>query len=288
MFGMTVLAASGDNGSNCYVFDGRAHCYFPQTSPWVTTCGGTTIGNVSGSSFTEITWNDNGITGGGISDYFDPPHWQRHADVPLSVNPGTGRAGGFPTLRAMPTGIRSCWEAPVSPAWLAPARRPRFTPVTSPSSTPGWCTRWIPESLPLPPPRENLPRHRRRPHQRHQRRAGYVSVPGWDPCTGWGVIKGSAPEATSRGRGMRKRSKTGGVSQARWPVWSSASSVTSKGSCSKTSTAPSIDSRAVSLKSGTSSIAVWADRIVTTVLADRHHPQRPMSIIFRSPPDFHP
>ena len=117
MFGMTVLAASGDDGSNCNVGDGKAHCYYPQTDPWVTTCGGTTIGNVAGSSFTEITWNDNGITGGGISDFFDLPHWQRHANVPLSVNPGHRKGRGIPDIAGYANGYQIVLEGSSSGPW---------------------------------------------------------------------------------------------------------------------------------------------------------------------------
>jgi len=59
------ICGLGDDGSNCQVYDGKAHVYYPESDPWVTSCGGTTIGNVSGSSFTEVTWSDNGITARG-------------------------------------------------------------------------------------------------------------------------------------------------------------------------------------------------------------------------------
>ena len=51
--------------------DGRAHACYPAVDPWITTVGGTTIGNVSGSAFEEVTWNDNGVTGGGVSTAAD-------------------------------------------------------------------------------------------------------------------------------------------------------------------------------------------------------------------------
>jgi kumamolisin len=52
---------------------------------------------VNGNSFTEVTWNDNGVTGGGISDVFPVPDWQLFAGVPLSVNDGhSGR--GIPDI----------------------------------------------------------------------------------------------------------------------------------------------------------------------------------------------
>jgi kumamolisin len=74
--GVTVFAASGDWGSDCRIGDGRAHVLYPASDPAVTACGGTFIANVSGSTFSEGTWNDSfGATGGGVSDVFGLPSW---------------------------------------------------------------------------------------------------------------------------------------------------------------------------------------------------------------------
>lgn len=105
LMGVTVLAASGDHGSSCGETDGRAHVSYPGSDPWVTSCGGTRISGVSGTRFTETTWDDNdgagdasSATGGGISDVFPLPSWQNGAGVPPSANPG-GRIGrGLPDV----------------------------------------------------------------------------------------------------------------------------------------------------------------------------------------------
>jgi hypothetical protein len=91
--GVTVVVSSGDSGSGCGVGNGKAHVLYPGTDPGVTCVGGTSISNVSGASFTEHVWNDNGITGGGISDIFCAPNfslpiWQNWAAVPGSINDG--------------------------------------------------------------------------------------------------------------------------------------------------------------------------------------------------------
>jgi kumamolisin len=95
--GVTVCAASGDNGSGDGVGDGRAHADFPASSPHVLGCGGTRLE----SGRAETVWNDGasgGATGGGVSDTFDLPDWQSSAGVPTSVNPG-GRIGrGVPDV----------------------------------------------------------------------------------------------------------------------------------------------------------------------------------------------
>jgi hypothetical protein len=85
--GMTVLAASGDTGTYCYIDDLRAHVLYPASDPYVLSCGGTRISDVSGSSFTETTWSHSyGTTGGGVSDVFAKPIWQLWAGVPLNIN----------------------------------------------------------------------------------------------------------------------------------------------------------------------------------------------------------
>jgi kumamolisin len=106
--GITVCCASGDNGSADRVEDGLAHVDFPASSPHVLACGGTRL-DAGGSSRqepgghpvpSERAWNDGqgGATGGGVSDAFDPPVWQRSAGVPASVNPGRRVGRGVPDV----------------------------------------------------------------------------------------------------------------------------------------------------------------------------------------------
>ena len=91
MIGVTVLAASGDNGSNCFENNGYAYVEYPASDPWVTGCGGTIISNVDKPKFKEGTWNDRvwvndiaedlvgfvgGATTGGFSKVFPAPSWQ--------------------------------------------------------------------------------------------------------------------------------------------------------------------------------------------------------------------
>jgi kumamolisin len=99
--GVTICTASGDNGSSDGESDGLAHADFPSSSPNVLACGGTTL-EASGSTISsETVWNDGtqgGATGGGVSDVFPLPAWQKSAGVPPSTNPG-GRIGrGVPDV----------------------------------------------------------------------------------------------------------------------------------------------------------------------------------------------
>ena len=107
---VTVCIASGDTGTDSKVGDGKAHVQYPASDPWVLSVGGTTIGNVSGSSFDEYIWNDtfsfggfsgSGATGGGISDFFNSlPAYQSGAGIPASLNPGHHVGRGVPDVAA--------------------------------------------------------------------------------------------------------------------------------------------------------------------------------------------
>jgi kumamolisin len=97
---ITVLISSGDSG--CYLGSNHAQASYPATEPMVIACGGTTVGNVSGSTFDEYAWNDvgaagPGASGGGISVKFPVPSYQNGAGVPK--NNFTNTAGrGIPDV----------------------------------------------------------------------------------------------------------------------------------------------------------------------------------------------
>ena len=101
LLGVTVTCASGDNGSDDRVGDGRAHADFPASSPNVLACGGTRIAGSATAITDERTWNDGalgGSSGGGISDVFDPPPYQAAANLPKSANPGARVGRGVPDV----------------------------------------------------------------------------------------------------------------------------------------------------------------------------------------------
>jgi len=91
--GITVCAASGDNGSGDAVTDGQPHVDFPASSPNALGCGGTKLlaDPSTGTISSEVVWNETasnqGAGGGGVSDQYPVPSWQASAGVP-------GRAGG--------------------------------------------------------------------------------------------------------------------------------------------------------------------------------------------------
>lgn len=94
--GVTVMAAAGDNGSTDGASDGQQHCDFPASDPFVLSCGGTSL-RITGSTAVETVWNElqqgGGATGGGISDVFQLPDYQKNASIPPSVNDNKVRRG---------------------------------------------------------------------------------------------------------------------------------------------------------------------------------------------------
>jgi kumamolisin len=93
--GVTVFAAAGDNGSTDGMNDGKQHVDFPASDPFVVSCGGTNLQIQNGKAVQKV-WNNGvngGATGGGISDVFELPDYQKSANVDKSVNDGQVRRG---------------------------------------------------------------------------------------------------------------------------------------------------------------------------------------------------
>ena len=99
--GVTVTVASGDNGSSDGVNDGKLHVDFPASSPYSLACGGTTLRGSGTMISSEVVWNETanneGATGGGVSNVFAIPSYQASAGVP--AQPQTNFAGrGVPDV----------------------------------------------------------------------------------------------------------------------------------------------------------------------------------------------
>jgi hypothetical protein len=85
----------------------EAHVAYPASDPWVTTCGGTTLSlTATGQVNQEFIWNDiapDGVTpfatGGGISAYFTMPTWQVGVVSQTGLNPNNMATGrGVPDV----------------------------------------------------------------------------------------------------------------------------------------------------------------------------------------------
>jgi kumamolisin len=95
--GVTITVAAGDNGSSDRETDGKAHVDFPSSSPYALACGGTRLLTNS-----ETVWNDQDgwATGGGISDIFPVPDYQKNISLPPTVNGNKKKGRGVPDIAA--------------------------------------------------------------------------------------------------------------------------------------------------------------------------------------------
>jgi kumamolisin len=103
--GVTITVAAGDDGST----DGATgnNVDFPASSPHVLACGGTKLDANGSTIVSEVVWNETanneGATGGGVSNLFGLPTWQANSNVPKpSVSTG-GRGVPDVTGDADPT-----------------------------------------------------------------------------------------------------------------------------------------------------------------------------------------
>jgi kumamolisin len=215
--GMTVLAASGDFGSDCHEHDGNAHVWYPASDPGVISCGGTRVNSIS--PLTEGTWNDSsGVTGGGISYLAGPVAWQAGAAVPPSVNPDHHQGRGLPDVagNASPASGYTLWfyGQPTTSPYTANLNKPfgliGGTSAVAPlyaslialinatlNTRVGWLNptlydlggtsvfRDINDGVSNAVSWQNA-------DGTIGASPGYTSRPGWDACTGWGSIDGSA------------------------------------------------------------------------------------------------
>jgi kumamolisin len=96
--GVTVTVAAGDNGST----DGAKgnNVDFPASSPHVLACGGTKLDANGATIVSEVVWNElannDGATGGGVSNFFPLPTWQANSKVPAPSGK-TAEAAACPT-----------------------------------------------------------------------------------------------------------------------------------------------------------------------------------------------
>src|SRR5438067_3347505 len=200
--GVTVCCAAGDAGSGDQnpqngTPDGKAHADFPGSSPYVLCCGGTRLA----PDGTEVVWNDDpttSATGGGVSDVFDLPDWQKDAHIPASVNPG-GRIGrGVPDVagNASPaTGYQVRVDylsfvvggtSAVSPLWaglIARMNQKLGKPV-------GFLNPLLYGAVVGSGSFHDIT---------DGDNGGYAAGSGWDACTGWGSPVGSRLLATLAG-----------------------------------------------------------------------------------------
>jgi kumamolisin len=99
--GITVLAASGDDGALDRAPSRRWQADFPASDPSVTGTGGTSLRIKDGQIESEVAWNNhrpNDASGGGVSEKFPPQDFQKDANVPNNANKGGGPGRGVPDV----------------------------------------------------------------------------------------------------------------------------------------------------------------------------------------------
>src|SRR5579862_559131 len=189
---MTVVAAAGDGLATAGISDGTAHVLYPASSPLVLACGGTRmLLSDDGKSLTdELVWNDGfSGSGGGISDVFDLPDYQRDASLPNSINAGR-RGRGVPDVAAM---------AAQEPGYKVVVGGETIIKDGTSAATPLWAALIAlansKRGRPLGSVHDFLyknPLTCRQVLEGNNRSGGigYDAGPGWNACTGWGVPKG--------------------------------------------------------------------------------------------------
>ncbi len=102
LLGVSICIASGDAGSDDGVGDGKAHVDFPSSSPYVIACGGTKLTVNNKTVADEVVWHEasDSATGGGVSEFFTLPDYQKGIGVPVSVN-SKYKGRGVPDLSAV-------------------------------------------------------------------------------------------------------------------------------------------------------------------------------------------
>jgi kumamolisin len=211
--GITITVAAGDNGSTDGVTGGQNHVDFPASSPHVLACGGTKLQGSGSTISSEVVWNEltnnEGATGGGVSNVFPLPAWQASAGVPKPTHPAGGRGvpdvagdadpasgyvirvdgsnmviGGTSAVAPLWAGLIAVANAQngksagfLQPAIYAAKGKAAFNDITSGTNYSG---------TPV----------------------GFKAGPGWDPCTGLGTPIGTKLIAVVKpGGGTTKKSQ---------------------------------------------------------------------------------
>jgi kumamolisin len=221
--GVTVLCASGDDGSADEIPDGYAHVDFPASSPHIVACGGTSLfAGFNGSTSFETVWNNGprngggGASGGGVSSYFRRPSWQTGAHVPRALNTWA-RGRGVPDVagNADPeTGyrmrVRGRWSVSGGTSAVAPLYAGLVALVNQRLAAAGGQPLGFPNPL-LYTRLAGTRVFRDVAYGTNDTTGlvgGYAARSGWDACTGWGSIDGSrlveALTAPSTPAGLRQ------------------------------------------------------------------------------------
>lgn len=188
---VSVVTAAGDQLATSGMTDGKAHVWFPASSPYVLGCGGTAITLAGSVIADESVWKQGTIgTGGGISDDYPVPDFQLGLSMPPSVNDAhMGR--GVPDVAALASGSPG-YRVVVGGTEMAKDGTSAATPLWAALLTIANAERATP--LGLVSPLLYRTSALLRPitvGDNRQGGIGYAAGAGWNACTGLGVPRGA-------------------------------------------------------------------------------------------------
>jgi kumamolisin len=187
---VSVILAAGDQLATSGMTDGKAHVWFPASSPYVLACGGTSLTLAGSAVDSEKVWNEGTVgTGGGISDYYPVSDFQLGAGLPPSVNDGH-RGRGVPDVAALAAKAPG-YRIVVGGAEIAKEGTSAATPLWAALIAMANAERGSPLGL-VTPHLYAAPRLMRRIRSGNNRQngIGYAAGAGWNACTGLGVPRG--------------------------------------------------------------------------------------------------
>lgn len=191
--GITVCASSGDAGAINGSSDGKPSVNYPASSPHCLACGGTSGKMAVTGIAEEVVWNAThygikGASGGGVSERFDLPIWQKNAKVPKGPEGRSGR--GVPDVAGLADPRDGCE--------LLIAGRP-FTSAGTSAVAPMWAALVARLNQALGRRSGHLHSHIYRLCEEHTtalrpvlkgNNGVYKAGKGWNACTGYGTPRG--------------------------------------------------------------------------------------------------
>jgi kumamolisin len=208
--GITVCAASGDDGSGDDVEDGNYHVNFPASSPNVLSVGGTMLDGTQ-----EVVWwqapgqrflpggnepSGGGATGGGVSVIFARPPWQDVDVKSLNDHPIDGRVTPDVAALAGPPYYQLVFQGKPAPNGGTSAATPlwaalltRIAAAGKPTQQPTFLAPLLYQNGPGGGPRGeegcvDITTGNNASHP--QPGVGYDATKGYDAVSGWGVPDG--------------------------------------------------------------------------------------------------
>lgn len=185
--GVTVCAASGDSLATDGQTDGAPHVDFPASSPQVVGCGGTRLNASAGKIADEVVWNADGSgTGGGISQLFPQPDYQKTITLPGAASRGVPDVAADADPNS---GYRIVVNGAVSTIGGTSAAAPLWAGLFALLNEG--------RSKPIGQPHELLYQNATAfrditEGDNKTGNTGYAAGPGWDACTGLGSPNGAA------------------------------------------------------------------------------------------------